>query len=47
MSSNSQRPFFEEVPETPNNGLSIEVTIEPFVKSSLEIEEKEHQLASF
>ena len=47
MGSDSQRPFFKEVLKTPNNGLSIEVAIEPLVKSSLEVEEKEHQFASF
>ena len=46
MSSDCQRPFFEKAFETPNDGLSIEVTIEPFVESSLEVEEKEHQFAS-
>ena len=34
MSSDSQRPFFEEALETPNNGLSIEVTIEPLIEAS-------------
>ena len=46
MSSNSQRPFFEKTLETPDDGLSIEMAIEPFVESSLEVEEKEHQFAS-
>ena len=46
MGSDSQCPFFEKCLETPNNGLSVEVAIEPFVESSLEVEEKEHQFAS-
>ena len=46
MGSNSQRPFFKKVFETPNDSLSIEIAIEAFVKSSLEVEEKEHQFAS-
>ena len=46
MSSDCQRPFFEEDLETPDDGLSIEMAIEPFIESSLEVEEKEHQFAS-
>ena len=46
MSDYSQRSFFEEVLETPYDGLSIEVAIEPLIESSLEVEEKEHQFAS-
>jgi hypothetical protein len=46
MRSYSQRPFFEEALEAPNDGLGIEIAIKPFVKPSLEVEEKEHQFAS-
>jgi hypothetical protein len=46
MSGNSQCPFFKEALETPNDGLGIKVTIEPFIETSLEVEEEEHQFAS-
>lgn len=46
MGSNSQRPFFKKAFETPNDSLSIEIAIEPFIETSLEVEEKEHQFAS-
>ena len=46
MGSNSQRPFFKEALEAPYDGLSIEMAIEPLIKTSLEVEEKEHQFAS-
>ncbi len=42
MSSNSQCSFFEKCLETPNDGLSIEVTIEPLVETSLKVEEEQH-----
>lgn len=43
MTSNSQRSFFNKGLDAPNDNLSIEVTIEPFIKARLEIEEKQHQ----
>ena len=46
MSSDSQYSFFEEALKTPNDGLSVEVAIEPLIEASLEIEEKKHQFAS-
>ena len=38
MSSNSQRPFFKEALEAPNDGLGIKVAIEALVETSLEVE---------
>ena len=46
MGSNSQRSFFEKCFDAPDNGLGIEVAVEPLIKASLEVEEKEHQFAS-
>jgi len=46
MGSDNQCTFFEKALEAPDDGLSIEVAIEPFIESSLEVEEKEHQFAS-
>ena len=43
MSCYSQRSFFYEGLDASNDGLSIEVTIEPFIEASLEIEEEQHQ----
>ena len=40
MSSNSLCSFFNKGLYAPNNGLSIKVTIEPFVEACLEVEEK-------
>ena len=42
MSSNSQCSFFEKCLETPNDSLSIKVTIKPLIEASLEIEEEQH-----
>ena len=43
MGSNSQRPFFNEGPDAPNDGLGIIVTIEPLIEACLEVEEEQHQ----
>lgn len=40
MSNDCQSSFFYEGLDAPNDGLSIEITIEPFVEASLEIEEE-------
>ena len=37
MNSNSQCPFLKETLETPNDGLSIKVTVELLVKASLHV----------
>jgi len=42
MSSDSQSSFFNERLDAPNDGLSIEVTIEPLVETSLKVEEEQH-----
>ena len=39
---NSQRSFFKKCLETPDDGLSIKVTIKPLIEASLEIEEEQH-----
>jgi hypothetical protein len=38
----NQRSFFNEGLDAPNDGLGIEVTIEPLIEASLEIEEEQH-----
>ena len=43
MSSDCQRSFFSEGLDAPNNGLSIEVTIESLIEACLEVEEEQHQ----
>lgn len=43
MTSNSQRSLFNKGLDAPNDNLSIEVTIEPFIKARLEVEEEQHQ----
>ena len=43
MGSDSQSSFFNESLDAPNDGLSIEITIEPLIEACLEIEEKQHQ----
>lgn len=47
MSSNSQCSFFEKCLETPNDSLSIKVTIKPLVEASFEVEEEQHQFTGF
>ena len=42
MGGNSQCPFFNEGLDAPNDGLSIEVTIESLIEACLEIEEEQH-----
>lgn len=42
MCNDSQRSFFKEALETPNDGLCIEVTIEPLIEACLEVEEEQH-----
>ena len=42
MSNDSQSSFFNEGLDAPDDGLSIEITIEPFIESSLEVEEEQH-----
>ena len=42
MSNDSQSSFFNEGLDAPDDGLSIEITIEPFEEASLEIEEEQH-----
>ena len=37
MSSNSQCPFFEETFKTPNDSLGIEIAIEPFIETRLDL----------
>ena len=44
--SDSQRSFFNEGLDAPNVGLGIEVAVEPFVETSLEVEEEQHQFTS-
>lgn len=42
MSRDSQCTFFDEGLDAPNDGLRIEVAIEPLIEASLEIEEEQH-----
>ena len=42
MRGNNQCSFFNKGLDAPNDSLSIEVTIEPLIEASLEIEEEEH-----
>jgi len=42
----NQRSFFNEGLDAPNDGLGIEVAVEPFVETSLEVEEEQHQFTS-
>ena len=42
MGKDRQSSFFNEGLDASNDGLSIEVTIEPFVEACLEIEEEQH-----
>ena len=42
MSNDSQSSFFDEGLDASNDGLGIEVTIEPLIEASLEIEEEQH-----
>ena len=42
MRCDSQCTFFDEGLYAPNDGLSIEVTIEPLIEASLEVEEEQH-----
>ena len=44
MGSDSQSSFFNESLDAPNDSLSIEVTIEPLIETSLEVEEEQHHL---
>ena len=46
MSNDSQSSFFNERLYTPNDGLGIKVAAEPFVETSLEVEEEQHQFTS-
>jgi hypothetical protein len=46
MTCYCQRSFFNEGLDAINDGLGIEVTIESLIEACLEVEEKEHQLAS-
>ena len=46
VSSDSQSSFFNEGLDAPNDGLGIEVAVEPFVETSLEVEEEQHQFTS-
>ncbi len=43
MSSDSQSSFSYEGLDAPNDGLRIEVAIEPLIEACLEIEEEQHQ----
>jgi hypothetical protein len=43
MRGNNQCSFFNKGLDAPNDSLSIEVTIEPLIEASLEIEEEQHQ----
>jgi len=43
MCSDNHSSFFEKCLETPDDGLCIEVTIEPLIEASLEVEEEQHQ----
>lgn len=43
MGCDSQRSFFYEGFDAPNDGLSIEVAIEPLIEACLEVEEEQHQ----
>ena len=42
MSNDSQSSFFYEGRDAPNDGLRIEVAIEPLIEASLEVEEEQH-----
>ena len=42
MSNDSQSSFFNERLYASNDSLSIEVAIEPFIETCLEIEEEQH-----
>ena len=42
MSNDSQSSFLNEGLNAPDDGLGIEVAIEPFIESSLEVEEEQH-----
>ena len=43
MSNDSQSSFFNEGLDAPDDGLRIEVAIEPLIEASLEVEEEQHQ----
>jgi len=43
MSNDSQSSLFNKGLNTPNDSLSIEVTIESLIEASLEVEEEQHQ----
>ena len=42
MSNDSQSSFLNEGLNAPDDGLGIEVAIEPFIEASLEVEEEQH-----
>ena len=47
IGSNSQRSLFDESLYASNDSLSIKVTIKPLVKTSLKVEEEQHQFTGF
>ena len=46
MSNDSQSSFLNEGLNAPDDGLGIEVAIEPFIEACFEIEEEQHEFAS-
>ena len=47
MRCDSQCTFFNKGLYASNDSLRIEVAIEPFIEASFEIEEEQHEFASF